>query len=163
MELPDLVAKTVISACNSDSFKEREKGTLIQLVRKDMNSFAGKKSEVCSNWNNSPGCNCQSIMQKHCWGEIPFQQCEEMLGAWKPSLSISRQPRITRRYLRVESAKLATPTRTYQLRQMPLQGQEQYRITSPHMPIPLSWCYHPFLQIFRKLFQLVLSLNHCLN
>ena len=73
MELPDLVAKAVISACSSGrklswKIQESEKGTLIQLVWKAANSFAGdtgKKTEVCSNWNNSPVySNRQSIVQK---------------------------------------------------------------------------------------------------
>ena len=68
MELPDLVAKAVISACNSGrklswKIQESEKGTLIQLVWKAANSFAGK-SEVRSNWNTSPAHNRQSIVQK---------------------------------------------------------------------------------------------------
>ena len=73
MELPDLVAKAVISACSSGrklswKIQESEKGTLIQLVWKAANSFTGdtgKKTEVCSNWNNSPVySNRQSIVQK---------------------------------------------------------------------------------------------------
>ena len=57
MELPDLVAKAVISACNlarklSWKIQESEKGTLIQLVWKAMNSFAGKESKVRSNYIN---------------------------------------------------------------------------------------------------------------
>jgi len=72
MELPDLVAKAVISACSSGrklswKIQESEKGTLIQLVWKATNSFAGdtgEKTEVCSNWNNSPPSNRQSIIQR---------------------------------------------------------------------------------------------------
>ena len=68
MELPDLVAKAVISACNSGrklswKIQENEKRTLIQLVWKATNSFAGK-SEVRSNWNISPAHNRQTIVQK---------------------------------------------------------------------------------------------------
>ena len=68
MELPDLVTKAVISACNlgrklSWEIQESEKGTLIQLVWKAVNSFTGK-SEVCSNWNMLPTHNCQTIVQK---------------------------------------------------------------------------------------------------
>ena len=68
MELPDLVTKAFISACNSGrklswEIQQSAKGTLIQLVWKAVNSFTGK-SEVCSNWNMLPTHNCQTIVQK---------------------------------------------------------------------------------------------------
>ena len=69
MKLPDLVPKAVISVCNSGGklsweIQESENRTLIQLVWKAVNLFAGKKSEVRSNWNNLPAHNRQSIVQK---------------------------------------------------------------------------------------------------
>ena len=138
MKLPDLVAKAVISGCNSGrklswKIQESENGTLIQLVWKASNSFPGKKSEV------------RRLEQLAC-SQPPIHHAEpaeeefpeEMLGALKPSLSVSRQSRNTGRCLRVGSAKVPTPTMTRQLRQMPQQGQEQYHITSPHILIPPS-------------------------
>jgi len=81
MELPEFVAKTCYFCSGRKLFwkiQESEKGNLIQLVQKAPNSLTGsrdtkKKSQVCSNWNNLPASNRQSMIQK--------TQCKKMLGA----------------------------------------------------------------------------------
>ena len=145
---PWFSCKAVISACSSGrklswKIQESEKGTLIQLVWKAANSFAGdlgKKTEVRSNWNNSPPSNRQSIIQRP-QSRNPPSRVRRNARRLKAFIECKQTTQTTQEYREVsESGKCDSGnTNSSAIRQMvPWQAQERYRITCPHMPIPPS-------------------------